>query len=176
MDILFHSHLFFDIFLTIYFTTILEVLEVLKILEVLKRGNGRPTDKAQMPRDLRAHGSPQPEPRLLPSDPYTSPRGGDAARERIPRVLSTILPASIKRPSEAPCAGPLTAPPLLARRWRRFRPMVLGRIRPIQSCDRLRNGALVGKVNVPDPHCGVCRGANSCPLCPCGCSGGFLAP
>ena len=31
----------------------------------------------QMPRDLRAHGSPQPEPRLLPSDPYTSPRGGD---------------------------------------------------------------------------------------------------
>ena len=31
---------------TIYFTTILEVLEVLKILEVLKRGNGRPTDKA----------------------------------------------------------------------------------------------------------------------------------
>ena len=29
------------------------------------------------PLDLRAHGSPQPEPRLLPSDPYTSPRGGD---------------------------------------------------------------------------------------------------
>ena len=32
------------------------------------------------PLDLRAHGSPQPEPRLLPSDPYTSPRGGGRSK------------------------------------------------------------------------------------------------
>ena len=37
----------------------------------------------QMPRDLRAHGSPQPEPRLLPSDPYTSPRGGDVVSHLV---------------------------------------------------------------------------------------------
>ena len=44
------------------------------------------------PLDLRAHGSPQPEPRLLPSDPYTSPRGGDPAFPA--RILCRTAPAT----------------------------------------------------------------------------------
>ena len=48
----------------------------------------------QMPRDLRAHGSPQPEPRLLPSDPYTSPRGGDV----VSHFVTLLSPEGARYP------------------------------------------------------------------------------
>ena len=47
-----------------------------------------------MPRDLRAHGSPQPEPRLLPSDPYTSPRGGDV----VSHFVTLLSPEGARYP------------------------------------------------------------------------------
>ena len=54
----------------------------------------------QMPRDLRAHGSPQPEPRLLPSDPYTSPRGGDV----VSHLVTLLSPEWARYPLPQHCS------------------------------------------------------------------------
>ena len=53
-----------------------------------------------MPRDLRAHGSPQPEPRLLPSDPYTSPRGGDV----VSHLVTLLSPEWARYPLPQHCS------------------------------------------------------------------------
>ena len=44
--------------------------------------------------DLRAHGYPQPEPRLLPSDPCTSPRGGDV----VSHFVTLLSPEGARYP------------------------------------------------------------------------------
>ena len=69
----------------------------------------------------------------------------EAAREQIPRVLSNIagfhqtaIRSAVRRP--------LAAPPLLARRWRRFRPMVLGR-----TCTTRSDARAVRAVARPRP-------------------------
>ena len=52
------------------------------------------------PLDLRAHGSPQPEPRLLPSDPYTSPRGGDV----VSHLVTLLSPEWARYPLPQHCS------------------------------------------------------------------------